>query len=201
MAFPTTLWTTIREAGARDPMALQRFVERYRSPVLEYLVRHGYSEHDAEDVCHDVLVRVIDQGVLSKADHDRGRFRSLLLRVTQRTIQDRRRKRVAVPVGDFRPSDLPIEAGDDRIFDEVWALGLAERALVRLREQGSRYYPVLCDHLRGRPVDRNRLWIARGKLVNLIRREVANTCSSTEDFEEEWAHLARYLRPRNLESD
>jgi hypothetical protein len=54
---------------------------------------------------------------------------------------------------------------------------------------------VLRRHLSGQRPERNKLWIARRKLVALVRREIALTCRSSAEFEEEVALLARYLRP------
>ncbi len=191
--FPTTIWTTIRQAGDHDTVALQEVAERYRRPVLEYIRRRGFQGNDAEDVCQDVFLRVLQGGVLAKADRERGRFRSLMLAVTSHVILDRFRKRRDVPVEDIEPpSHEPIDE-----FDRSWALHLTERAIERLREDGSPYYDVLEGHLAGQPQSRNKLWIARKKLAAEIRREVAFTCATREDFDEEMAHLAPYLRPRN----
>ena len=191
--FPTTIWTTIHRAGEQDSSALQRVAERYRQPVLEHIRRRGFQGNDAEDVCQDVFLRVLQGGVLAKADRNRGRFRSLMLAVTTHVILDRYRKRRDVPVEDIDAASR--EQPDD--FDRSWALHLTEHAIERLRDDGSPYYDVLAGHLAGQPQNRNKLWIARRKLAAEIRREVAFTCATREDFEEEMAHLAPYLRPRN----
>jgi RNA polymerase sigma factor (sigma-70 family) len=186
--FPTTIWTTIHQAGAQDSVALADVAERYRQPVLEFIHRRGYRGHDAEDLCHDVFLRVLKGGVLAKADRDRGRFRSLLLSVTVHVIQDHLRKRREKPVEDLEPPQRDTE------FDEGWALHLTERALQRLHEQGSPYYQVLEGHLAGQRQDRNKLWIARRKLASLIRQEVAFTCATRADYEAELAYLSQYLQ-------
>jgi RNA polymerase sigma-70 factor (ECF subfamily) len=187
--FPTTIWTTIHQAGAQDSGALADVARRYRQPVLEFICRRGFQGADAEDLCHDVFLRVLKGGVLAKADRDRGRFRSLLLSVTVHVIQDRLRKRREVPVEDLEPPQRESE------FDEGWALHLTERALQRLQEQGSPYYDVLEGHLSGRRQDRNKLWIARRKLAAQVRQEVACTCATRADYEGELAYLSKYLRP------
>jgi hypothetical protein len=188
--FPTTVWTDIGRAGAQDPGALAEFAARYRGPVLEYVSRRGFGAADAEDVCQDVFVRVIAGGVLSKADRNRGRFRSLLLAVTTHVIQDRLRRRGELAAGDLL--DPPCQEPD---FDRPWALHLAERAMQRLGDEGSPYYEVLRRHLGGEKQDRNRLWIARRRLGELIRAEVAHTCATREDFDQEMSYLSAYLRP------
>jgi RNA polymerase sigma factor (sigma-70 family) len=184
--FPTTIWTTIRAAAGRDREALERVAAEYRPPVLRFL-RRRFSESDAEDLCQDVFLRILAGDVLRKVDPTKGRFRSLILAIATHVIQDRFRK--------ARPEPRPAEpvASD---FDCEWALYLAERAMERMK--GSPYYDVLRRHLAGERQDRNKLWIARGKLVELVRDEVAFTCGSREEFEEEIAHLAPYLRPEKF---
>jgi FAD/FMN-containing dehydrogenase len=192
VAFPTTIWATIEQAGDRETAALESFGARYRPAVLGYLHGRGFREPLAEDLCQMVFVRVLAGDVLARADPERGRFRSLLLTVTKRVVQDHLRRRPPEPSrADLDP------AGADAAFDHEWTVALAARALEELRRQGSPYYDVLAGHLTGQPQDRNRLWNARCRLAELIRREVAFSCATREQFEEELAYLAPYLRPRN----
>lgn len=187
--FPTTIWTTIREAGANDAEALERFARDYRGPVLRFVAGRGFEGGDAEDLCQDVFLRILNGGVLARADAARGRFRSLLLSVVKHAIADRLRRRGETPEADLEPADR------DPDFDREWVLELSERALLRLREEGSPYYQVLREHLEGRPQDRNKLWIARRKLRAFLRHEVALTCSSPAELEGELAYLSGFLRP------
>lgn len=187
--FPTTVWTRIHQAAAWDQAALQEFAQRYRPAVLEFIESRGFHTANADDLCQDVFLRILRGGVLAKADSTRGRFRSLLLAVTTHVIQDHLRKRKEVSVQDLEPP------ARQRDFDNAWALHLTQRALDRLRDEDSPYYKVLADHLVGEKQDRNKLWIARGKLAAMIRQEVALTCATRADFEEELAYLSRYLQP------
>ena len=192
--FPTTIWTTIRQAAADDRDALEGFAERYRTPVLRFIRSRGVSAEDAEDVCQDVFVKILRAGVLSKADAERGSFRSLLLTIARNAALDRFRRRSGAPV----EIETVEPATNDPEFDREWAWHLTERALERLRDDGSPYYDVLRGHLDGQVQDRNRLWIARRKLAALLKNEVAFTCATQADFEDELAHLAQYLRPSAL---
>jgi RNA polymerase sigma factor (sigma-70 family) len=186
--FPTTVWDLVHEAGARDPDALERFARDYRPPVLDYIRRRAPAA-DGEDICQDVFVRLLSGGVLAKADAEKGSFRGLLRTITQRVIIDWHRKRRRVlPVGREPAAPEPD-------FDRAWALHLTERALERLEQQSEGYHAVLAGHLAGEKQDRSKLWIARRKLKGLIRREIALTCRSPEEIEEEYALLAPYLRP------
>ena len=191
--FPTTMWSTIRQAAASDGPALERLAEKYRPAIVAFLRRRGFCESDADDVCQDVFVRLLAGRVLANADPAKGRFRSLLLAVTTHQIQDRLRRRSDAPLVD--PDSQPADRRDAD-FDRQWVVHLANIALDLLEEQGSAYFAVLRDHLAGERQDRQRLWIARRKLIALIRHEIALTCATQAEFEEEVAYLSAYLRPR-----
>lgn len=189
--FPTTVWTNIARAGAWEADALESFADSYRPPVLRFIRSRGFGADDGEDLCQDVFVRILKGNVLARADASRGRFRSLLLAVTVHVIQDRLRKKREIPVPELEV------AQQEPDFDREWAFYLVERAFARLKGENPRYYAVLRGHLTGERPDRQKLWIARRKLIAMIRAEVAGTCGSHREFEEEVAYLSSYLR-RNL---
>lgn len=183
--FETTIWTTIRKAGRREAAALEEFASRYRPAVLAFIRRKGFADADAEDLCQDVFLRILSGDVLAKADAAKGRFRSLVLSVTVHVLQDRWRKKAEIPLaGEAVPHDPE--------FDRAWVVHLAERAMERME---SPYGEVLRAHVAGEPQDRNKVWIARRRLVALLREEIAFTCSTREEFEAEIAALSIYLRP------
>lgn len=187
--FHTTVWEVVEAAGAEDPDAMSRIAEDYRAPILRFIRSRGVTDLHAEDLCQDVFVRLLAGGVLAKADSARGRFRTLLCTVTIRVIQDWSRKHREVPCNDLDPA-APMPA-----FDRLWVLHLMERAFEQLKTTSPRSYEVLRSHLRGEELDRNKLWIARQKLSALIRRQVAMTCRTPLELEEELACLSPYLRP------
>jgi hypothetical protein len=129
-------------------------------------------------------------GVLERADAERGRFSALLTTVTLRTWHQRLRRRGVEPLADLDP------AAADPDFDREWSLSLVERALRRLEEAEPAHHRVLAGHLSGEPQDRQRLWRARTQLRAVLRAEVAETCTSEAELEEELAHLGPYLQPR-----
>lgn len=189
--FPTTVWTTIRRAGDSDSAAWERFASRYRPAVRAFLMQRRYSEAEADDIVQDVFVRLLGSPVLSGADPSKGRFRSLLLAVTRHALADRARKR-REPT--FETIEVAQRAERDDAFDRAWVLHLSHVAIEKLREEGSPYYEVLAGHIAGLPQERRRLWIARRKLISLIRHEIAMTCASHEEFEQEAAYLSRFLQ-------
>ena len=185
--FPTTVWDLVRDAGAREPLALERFAEGYRAPVVEFLRGRGAPPQECEDLCHEVFLRLLRGDVLAKADPQRGRFRSLLCTVTMHVLVDSYRRRPK-PAAELADPEAP--APD---FDRAWALHLVERAMERLRLEAPTYFEDLKQHLDEQEVDRNRLWIARKKLSAFLKHEIAMTCRSPEEIEEERALLAPYL--------
>lgn len=185
--FPTTVWDLVRDAGAFEPGALDRFAQGYRAPVVEFLRGRGAPPQECEDLCHEVFIRLLKGGVLAKADPQRGRFRSLLCSVTLHVLVDWHRRRPK-PVVELADPEAP--APD---FDRVWALHLVEKAMERLRVEAPTYYDDLIRHLDEQHVDRNRLWIARRKLSAFVRHEIAMTCRSPAEIEEERKALAPYL--------
>lgn len=187
--FPTTIWDVVRAAGERDRDALDQIAQDYRAPVVTFIRSRGIHGDLAEDLGQEVFVRLLDGNVLARADATKGRFRSLLCTVTVRVIQDWSRERREVAVPDL---DLTVAAPS---FDRIWVLYLLERAMKRVKDSSPRYYAVLRSHLAGEKPDRNKLWIARRKLVAMMRREIALTCGSPKEIEDEIAQLSPYLRP------
>jgi RNA polymerase sigma factor (sigma-70 family) len=156
----------IREAGA-DPAARERFAADYRRPVLDFVRAHGIAAQDAEDLCHEVFVRLLRGEVLAKADAARGTLRSLLKTVARRTIIDWRRRQ---PPRHGPPVDV---AGPEPDFDHHWQLHLTARAMEHLAAEKPQHYETLRAHLAGDPQPRQRLWLARTHLKTLLRCEEA----------------------------
>src|SRR5262245_31872417 len=83
MQFNSTVWRRIDDARSGSREALESLLANYRAPLLDYLRSKGVSEHDAEDVVQEVCIEISQDEFLKRADRAKGRFRTLLLRVTQ----------------------------------------------------------------------------------------------------------------------
>ncbi len=86
----------IESVAARD--ALSKLCETYWRPILAYIGRRGYSTHDAEDLA-DFFAALIQGPLLQRADPERGRFRSLLLKALGDFLGHAREKRDAAKRG------------------------------------------------------------------------------------------------------
>jgi RNA polymerase sigma-70 factor (ECF subfamily) len=77
--FASTHWSVILAAGCGDTCAyhaLSRLCETYWYPLYAYARRRGCSPHDAEDLTQEFFAKLLKGNWVSKADQNRGRFRS-----------------------------------------------------------------------------------------------------------------------------
>ncbi|MBL4847966.1 MAG: sigma-70 family RNA polymerase sigma factor [Planctomycetes bacterium] len=204
--FLTTMWSQLADAGAREPTAIEALVARYRAPLLTFVRRRGQSREDSEDVVQEVFLRLFANDLLSKADRERGRFRSYLLGITTNVLRQRsRRAQAAKRGGELSQVSLsaikhdPIDPKSSSAeFDECWVAHLVARALEAVEAQSARQHELLVRVSDGATpgeiaeaqgltpgqvrVDLHR---ARKRLARQIREEVARYCSSEEEFEQE----------------
>ncbi len=157
--FNTTRWSMvlscadsgIESAAARD--ALSELCKTYWRPIFAYICRRGYSTQDAEDLTQDFFTSLLQGPLLQRADRDRGRFRSLLLKALRDFLGHATEKLHAHKRGDGvkliswddwmaeAPSQLSISAqalnswSPEQLFDLRWAATVVEQALRRLREE------------------------------------------------------------------
>ncbi|MEO8044452.1 MAG: sigma-70 family RNA polymerase sigma factor [Spartobacteria bacterium] len=157
--FNTTRWSLIlsslggqgEEEKARE--ALAQLCRIYWRPIFAFICRQGRSTEDAQDLTQEFFLMILKSNLLERADADRGRFRSLLLKSLQNFLIDAHTMAQAKKRGGEArfvawdewlaeaPSrlTLPSSALDkwppERIFDVRWAATVAEHAFRRLQEE------------------------------------------------------------------
>jgi RNA polymerase sigma-70 factor (ECF subfamily) len=137
--------------------ALAQLCQTYWRPIFAFVSRRGYSIQDAQDLTQDFFLMVLEGHLLQRADPNRGRFRSLLLKALKDFLNDARDKRKARKRGGDAqfirwdewmaelPSQLSISAREsetwssEKIFDVRWAATIVEHALSRLGEECERH--------------------------------------------------------------
>lgn len=152
-AFVTTHWSVVLTAGGNDttgaPEALESLCRTYWHPLYAYVRRLGYSPPDAQDLTQEFFTRLLERRAVSKADPERGRFRSFLLASLKHFLAHEWEKARAQKRGGharFLSLDLdtaersyvqPVASADtpDKAFDRQWALSLLELVLRRLRKE------------------------------------------------------------------
>lgn len=156
--FVTTRWSIVlsctgAEEGGKAAKALAELCETYWRPILAFICRRGYSPPDAQDLTQDFFYSLLQGNLLRRADPNRGRFRSLLLKALKNFLLDQHDKRRARKRGgDMHfiswdawmaeaPSYFALPAREDeswspeRIFDVHWAATAAENALRKLADE------------------------------------------------------------------
>ena len=157
--FTTTRWSVVLsctnsgEDHDKATEALAELCRTYWRPIFAFVCRKGYSVPDAQDLTQDFFLMVLEGSLLQRADPNRGRFRSLLLKALQNfLIDDSIMKRARKRGGDMQfvswddwmaeaPSHLSIPAQEadswpaEKIYDVRWAATTVEHALRRLGEE------------------------------------------------------------------
>ena len=160
--FNTTRWSMVLSCAdsgiasvvARD--ALSELCKTYWRPIFAYICRRGYSTQDAEDLTQDFFTSLLQGPLLQRADRDRGRFRSLLLKAlrdflghaTEKLGAHKRGGGVKLVSWDDwmaeAPSQLSLATNPiaswtaERVFDFRWAATVVEQSLRRLSEECAR---------------------------------------------------------------
>jgi DNA-directed RNA polymerase specialized sigma24 family protein len=157
--FATTRWSVVLSCGAAEGStqlartALAQLCQTYWRPIFAFVCRSGFSTQDAQDLTQDFFLMVLNGPLLHRADPNRGRFRSLLLKALKNFLNDAKdRQRAGKRGGDAQfiqwddwmselPSQFSISVYDserwsaERIFDIRWAATVVEHALSRLGEE------------------------------------------------------------------
>ena len=160
--FTTTRWSVVlscadgRATTQTARNALSQLCQTYWRPIFAFICRHGYSVPDAQDLTQDFFVMLLEGHLLERADPNRGRFRSLLLKALNDFLNDARDKqRARKRGGDVQfiawdewmaelPSQFSVSPREseswpaEKVFDVRWAATVVERALSRLGEECER---------------------------------------------------------------
>ncbi len=115
----TTQATLLNRLGdGNDLLAWDEFFARYW-PVIYALARHrGCSDHTAEEVVQDVVLKIFERRDVFQYDREKGRFRDWLAVVVRNRIAERRRgpsERIRAQ-GD----DLEEPAAENTPADQQW---------------------------------------------------------------------------------
>lgn len=121
--------------------AWDRFVARFRVPVLRFARSVGLSENDAEDVAQEALATFAQRYQEGHYDRDRGRLSQWLFGITYHKALDHRRKAARGPSSGSSAFDalsglhLPDEAALTASWDQEWEQALLEQCLEQVRRE------------------------------------------------------------------
>jgi len=222
--FQSTLWTVIlqaREGTDTDRReALGQLFQAYRVPLVAWLRGKGFSPEDAQDAVQGFFTHFLEKALMDRADPQRGRFRSYLLKTMENWLSNERRLAQAEKRGGGkRPLPLEVDPGargsPDDAFNRAWAMTVLRKAQDLLRaEFESRgmgaHYQAVCEHLSAsgdRPSYEALasrlglsasdvgalLYAARRRLRELVRSVLRETVESDPEVDHEVNDLFKFL--------
>lgn len=160
--FATTCWSLVLASGGQSSgeddrdAALAELCRTYWRPVFAFICRRGYNVTDAQDLTQGFFLKILQGGLLQRADRQRGRFRTFLLHALKDFLIDTHAWHSAKKRGgglefiswDQLTEESRSEGGSnqhpldgrtaDRVFDIRWAATVVEQAQQRLGEECDR---------------------------------------------------------------
>jgi RNA polymerase sigma-70 factor (ECF subfamily) len=155
--FAPTQWSVVLAAGRSQAnpkvaqAALAQLCQTYWAPLYTFVRSRGSSPHDAQDLTQSFFAYLIERKIYTRADRQKGKFRSFLLGSLKNFLSDSRDRDQALKRGgghEFLPlnEDQAAEAetlfqthggsgeenADDRMFERSWAEALVGAGLERL---------------------------------------------------------------------
>jgi len=238
--FQTTSWSLVLAAGAAptpdSERALASLCHIYWQPVYAFIRKRGYDSEHARDLAQGFFTFVLEKHGFSRADPERGRFRTFLLTSVKNYLANERdrasaRKRgggqIAIPIDPveaeswYAPEAVD-EITPEHLYQRRWALALLERVFARLRDHAQvagktdrfdRLAAFLVEDDSNSPYDQlaeemgtsvGALRVAvhrlRRSYRDLLRAEIAETVSSSEEIDDEVRFLFESLGKKRVTS-
>src|SRR5437762_5623324 len=153
--FATTHWSAVLAAGERElpqaAEALEKLCRTYWYALYVYVRRQGNSPEDAQDLTQIFFSRLLEKNYCAKADRDRGKFRTFLLKSLKNFLVNEWKRAGRLKRGggleflsvdtnaaeDRYAAEAPDEFNPDAEYETRWAVTLIEQVLTALRQEFS----------------------------------------------------------------
>ena len=225
-AFPDTQWTLILEAAstqtANGLSALDQLCRRYWEPLNVYARSRGCNPADADDITQAFFAQLLDNKMHTRAERDRGRFRTFLLCAMQNFIQNHRRDAARHKRGgdsehenlDDHTEQITTPHTPETLFEQKWAQSVIAAAITELEREhrakgrADRFEimrpllavrhngetAALADKLSVTPMNfRKLLHGFRQRFGELVRQEITRLVSDPSEVDDELLYLMRVL--------
>lgn len=150
--FTVTHWSVVTRAAGDSQQAraaLETLCSKYWYPIYSYIRGRGSNHHQAEDLTQAFFAHLLGKELISKADRNKGKFRTFLLTTLNNFLANDWGKQMALKRGGGRQIislDETVAEGryreepsaaltPEKLFERRWAFSLLEQALVRLKEE------------------------------------------------------------------
>jgi len=150
-SFQTTRWTAIEsleDDDAGNRAVIDDLIKTYWKPVYCYLRQKGYCNEDAKDLTQGFFHEIVlGRKLIQRADHTKGRFRTLLLTALDRYLTSAHRKQTAqkrvpknrlIPLEHIDTTDLPEPLGrltSEESFNYAWVSEILDRILAEVESE------------------------------------------------------------------
>jgi DNA-directed RNA polymerase specialized sigma24 family protein len=136
-------------SGSEQQPLLDVLAKRYWTPIIQYLLIHGYDQFEAQDLAQDFFVFALETHLFAKADSKRGRFRSFLLGSLNNFLANHWRKKSTqkrqpkggiasveelAEMGYYQPKALVNKETPEMIFHRAWLREVVRNVLQRLEQ-------------------------------------------------------------------
>ncbi len=178
-----------------DNKSWQEFFEAYWRLIYKVARQAGLGDLDAQDVVQDTVLSVAKQIGKFKYDPNVCSFKGWLLTLTRRRIADKFRKLCReVPIAPDEPKDTratpqieripdPQAVNLESLWDQEWQLNLLEAALGRVKRKANpTEFQIFYLHAvkeqsskdvaRALGVNRARVYLAKHRISNLLKKEI-----------------------------
>jgi RNA polymerase sigma-70 factor (ECF subfamily) len=129
--------------------ALERLCRTYWYPLYVYVRRQGNSPEDAQDLTQIFFSHLLEKNCFAKADRDRGKFRTFLLRSLKNFLVNQWKRSGRLKRGggvEFLSMDANVAedryaaepantSNPDAAYEQRWAVTLIEQVLNTLRRE------------------------------------------------------------------
>ena len=151
--FATTHWSVVLTAGhgecQKAEAALERLCRAYWYPLYAFVRRLGHASDDAQDLTQAFFVHLLESELVSKAQPEKGKFRSFLLVSLKNFIASERNRAQAQKRGGGQTiisldeqtaeglfaNEPQEEADPEMLYERSWALTVLEQALDLLERE------------------------------------------------------------------
>jgi RNA polymerase sigma-70 factor (ECF subfamily) len=133
--FPPTEWTRIL-AARHSEAVIAELCRRYWKPVYSYLRSLGLGNEQAKDLTQGFFTdKVLGQDLVQKADREKGRFRSFLLRSVHNYAISALRSSKPCAALEAAPDRGTTSDDPDVQFNRAWAGELLQEVLRELEQE------------------------------------------------------------------
>lgn len=143
--FEATPWSLVQ--ASKDVIALNELLKAYWKPLYFFVRRSGYDAETARDIVQDFVAMLLQREAISRAEPERGRFRTFLLAALTNFMKDRVKAARREKRGggrqllslDFGTCDeeyaVQVSAGDtpETALNRTWAKSLWEESVAQVK--------------------------------------------------------------------